>query len=160
MMERYRFQRFALHLGLALVIAVADVLLKTQVMNFLFSRETSFYPIIPGFNLNVVWNTGVSFGIFRDSHPELLLGITGGLVTGLGVWLYKTEKKLERWALSLIIGGALGNMRDRLLYGAVFDFLDLYVGKHHWPAFNLADSSIVVGVGLLLYSQIIQDKKA
>jgi signal peptidase II len=78
---------------------------------------------------------------------------------GLVVWLYRTDKGCERWALSLIIGGALGNIRDRVLYGAVFDFLDFYVGSYHWPAFNLADSCIVVGVLLLLYTQLVLKKR-
>jgi signal peptidase II len=116
-------------------------------------------PIFNGFNLNVVWNTGVSFGLFRALPPFVLLGITGGFVVGLLIWLYKNDQPCERWALSLIIGGAVGNIRDRILYGAVFDFLDFYVGPYHWPAFNLADSCIVVGVLLLIYSQIVSKKR-
>jgi signal peptidase II len=68
------------------------------------------------------------------------------------IWLYRTPKK-DRWTrlgLSLIIGGAIGNLIDRLQYGYVIDFLDLYVGTHHWPAFNVADSAICIGTGLLL----------
>jgi signal peptidase II len=157
-MRRQHIQRFGWHLGAALLIALADIGIKTAVMSFLSSHSTFFYPVFHGFNLNVVWNTGVSFGMFRGLPPIVLLVITGGVVTGLLIWLYKTDKPCERWALSLIIGGALGNIRDRILYGAVFDFLDFYVGSYHWPAFNLADSCIVVGVLLLVYSQIVPRK--
>ena len=158
-MHRHYVQRFGWHVGIALLIALADIWMKTEVMSFLFSRDTSFYPIFNGFNLNVVWNTGVSFGLFRALPPFVLLGITGGFVVGLLIWLYKNDQPCERWALSLIIGGAVGNIRDRILYGAVFDFLDFYVGPYHWPAFNLADSCIVVGVLLLIYSQIVSKKR-
>jgi signal peptidase II len=158
-MHRQHVQRFGWHVGIALLIALGDIWLKTEVMSFLFSRDTSFYPIFNGFNLNVVWNTGVSFGLFQALPPFVLLGITGGFVVGLLIWLYKNDQPRERWALSLIIGGAVGNIRDRILYGAVFDFLDFYVGSYHWPAFNLADSCIVVGVLMLLYSQIVSKKK-
>ncbi len=68
-MHRQHVQRFGWHLGAALLIALADIWLKTEVMSFLFSRETSFYPLFNGFNLNVVWNTGVSFGLFRLVPP-------------------------------------------------------------------------------------------
>jgi signal peptidase II len=158
-MHRQHVQRFGWHVGVALLIALGDIWLKTAVMSFLFSRDTSFYPIFNGFNLNVVWNTGVSFGLFQALPPFVLLGITGGFVVGLLIWLYKNDQPRERWALSLIIGGAVGNIRDRILYGAVFDFLDFYVGSYHWPAFNLADSCIVVGVLMLFYSQIVSKKK-
>jgi signal peptidase II len=158
-MHRQHVQQFGWHLGAALLIALADIWLKTEVMSFLFSRETSFYTLFNGFNLHIVWNTGVSFGLFRVAPPAVLLTITGGVVVGLVVWLYRTDKGCERWALSLIIGGALGNIRDRVLYGAVFDFLDFYVGSYHWPAFNLADSCIVVGVLLLLYTQLVPKKR-
>jgi signal peptidase II len=158
-MRRHHVQRFGWHVGIALLIALGDIWLKTEVMSFLFARDTSFYPIFNGFSLNVVWNTGVSFGLFRALPPFVLLGITGGFVVGLLIWLYKNDQPRERWALSLIIGGAVGNIRDRILYGAVFDFLDFYVGPYHWPAFNLADSCIVVGVLLLIYSQIVSKKR-
>jgi signal peptidase II len=157
-MIRHDLQRFGWHVGLALLIALADITMKTAVMSFLLSHEASFYPVFNGFNVHVVWNTGVSFGMLRGLPPVVLLTLTGGVVMGLLVWLYKTKKTSERWALSLIVGGALGNIRDRVLYGAVFDFLDFYVGSYHWPAFNLADSCIVVGVFVLLYSQIVPKK--
>lgn len=152
-------RRFKWHLGIALLVALADVAMKTKVMSFLGSQQTSLYPVFNGFNLSVVWNTGVSFGLFRIFPSFVLLAITGGFVVGLLIWLYKNDQPRERWALSLIIGGALGNIRDRVLYGAVYDFLDFYVGSYHWPAFNLADSCIVVGVLLLLYSQITPKKR-
>jgi len=155
MITRPDLQRFGCSMGAIFLIALADVTMKMLIMDFLLSHNTSFYPVFHGFNLNVVWNTGISFGLFPALPSFVLLMVTGGVVVGLLVWLYKTEQTSERWALCLIIGGALGNMRDRILYGAVYDFLDVYVGSYHWPAFNLADSCIVVGVFLLLYRQIV-----
>jgi signal peptidase II len=72
------------------------------------------------------------------------------VVTLLSVWLWRTRTRLSGAAIGLIIGGALGNIADRIRWGAVTDFLDFHVGQYHWPAFNVADVAIVSGVGLLL----------
>lgn len=110
--------------------------------------------ILPVFNLVLVHNTGVSFGLF-GLVPWWTLGLLGAVVVAiLAVWLWRTRSLLEGAALGLVIGGALGNVLDRVRHGAVTDFLDLHVGAYHWPAFNVADVAIVSGVGLLLLDNV------
>jgi signal peptidase II len=113
---------------------------------------TGFFSLVP------VWNRGVSFGILaaRDgSTAWLLSGLALVVAVGLVAWLSRVERALLALSLGLVIGGALGNVIDRGRFGAVFDFLDFHVASWHWPAFNLADSAITVGVGLLLLDGLL-----
>ena len=105
------------------------------------------------FNLVLVWNRGVSFGLFNSGAPMgvwILTGLAVAIVAFLLVWLWRAESRLATVSLGLIIGGAIGNVIDRLHYGAVMDFLDFYIGAYHWPAFNVADSAIAVGAVLFV----------
>lgn len=110
------------------------------------------------FNLVTVWNRGVSFGML-SSDAELgrwlLSGLALAIAIGLFFWLRKAGHWILATALGLIMGGAVGNVIDRVRFGAVFDFLDLHVAGYHWPAFNVADAAIVVGVGLILLDGLI-----
>ncbi len=109
--------------------------------------------LLPFFNLVLVQNRGVSFGLLATDHTLgrwLLILITASVTGGLVVWLMRARSRAQAPALGLVIGGALGNLVDRLRHGAVTDFLDLHARGYHWPAFNLADSAIVVGALLLL----------
>ncbi len=118
-------------------------------------------PVTPFFNLVLGFNPGVSFGLLGDlgpSGPVILSILTLAIVAFLVFWLWRTQDILETSALSLIIGGAAGNLIDRLRDGAVTDFLDFYVGQHHWPAFNLADVAISFGVGLILIGSFLSSK--
>lgn len=108
--------------------------------------------IAPFANFVMVWNRGVSFGMFASDDPSnrlALMAVAGLIVLGLGLWLARARDSWIAAALSLVIGGAVANMHDRLRFGAVADFLDLHVNGWHWPAFNLADSAIVIGAVLL-----------
>jgi signal peptidase II len=132
-----------------------------QLTKYLVARSISLYevvPVIPGFfNLTRVHNRGAIFGFLSNSHyPAARILLNLGAILALGVVVYyffKTpaELVLSRLSLSLIIGGAIGNIIDRLFRGYVIDFLDFYAGSFHWPFFNLADSCITVGVILLLF---------
>ena len=114
-------------------------------------------PIIDGlFNLTYVRNTGAAFGIFAGSaeifRRPFLIAVS---IVAIGVTLVMVQRLSEDnlWlltALSFILGGAIGNLIDRVVYGEVIDFLDCYWGNYHWPAFNLADSFITVGVVITL----------
>ena len=115
-------------------------------------------PIIDGlFNLTYVRNTGTTFGIFAGSaeifrRPFLIL--VSILASGFIVTLLRRLADGERGliaALTFILGGAIGNLIDRIVYGEVIDFLDVYWSNYHWPAFNLADSSITIGVAIALF---------
>ena len=111
--------------------------------------------VIPGFlNLTHVRNTGVAFGLFASEGGGngLLLTLLGlGALAAVGVyfWFTPTRDRLLLMALALVVGGAVGNLIDRMSSGAVTDFIDLYVGSHHWPSFNVADSAISIGIVLM-----------
>lgn len=117
-----------------------------------------FIPVFPSFNLVMGWNRGVSFGIFDTASPPnqwLLIGLALIIVAVLFVWLKRADSRLISVALGMIIGGALGNVMDRIHYGAVADFLDFYIGEFHWPAFNVADAGITIGVIILVLESIL-----
>ena len=109
------------------------------------------------FNIVLVWNRGISFGIFsNDSIVGVwILSLLALIIVGfLANWLRKAESKRVTIALGLIIGGAIGNVIDRAVHTAVLDFLDFYVGSFRWPAFNAADSFITVGAVLLILDSL------
>ena len=113
--------------------------------------------ITPFFNIVLAWNRGVSFGMFAGDSawgPWLLTGLAGVIVIALAVWLWRTPSRLSVAALGLIIGGAVGNVVDRLNHGAVVDFLDVHAAGWHWPAFNVADSAICVGAAILVLESL------
>lgn len=140
-----------------LVIAVlaADQLSKYAVEKF--SPADSFRVLIPGLlNLTHASNPGVAFGLLADSEQPwvpFLLILFSVSVIGLLTWLLVTGRAggwLGQCGIALILGGALGNVLDRVLHHSVTDFIDFHVGNHHWYTFNIADSGIVVGAGLVL----------
>lgn len=105
------------------------------------------------FNLVLAWNRGVSFSMFysyHDAMPWVLSAVALGIVAFLLNWLRKTARAFPAVCLGLVIGGAIGNVVDRVRFGAVVDFLDVHAGGWHWPAFNVADAGISVGVVLLV----------
>ncbi|MFN3225779.1 MAG: signal peptidase II [Hyphomicrobiales bacterium] len=108
--------------------------------------------VLPFLNLVRVLNDGVSFGMLGGIVPWWgLVVLATAIVAWLMIWLWRTPDRLTAAALGLIIGGALGNVIDRLRYQAVTDFLDFHFGTYHWPSFNLADAAIFCGVALLLW---------
>jgi signal peptidase II len=121
--------------------------------------------VIPGFfDLVHRHNTGVAFSMLADADSPWLrpLLITFALaVMSMLVWLLVTDRaggRRARAGLALILGGAAGNLIDRLLHGSVIDFLDFYVGQYHYPAFNVADSCIVIGAGLVILELLFEKK--
>lgn len=119
------------------------------------------HPVIPGFfNLTHVKNTGVAFGMFADSGREggaWMLAVLGVLVLGfvaLYFWRLPRDHKLLQTALALILGGAVGNLIDRIAAGEVTDFIDLYYGSYHWHTFNIADSAITIGICLIAWDTL------
>ncbi len=116
-------------------------------------------PVLPNFNMTMVWNHGVSFGLLQNMGIWPLVILAGIICMIMMRWLIKSTSKLEAISLGMIIGGAIGNVIDRFRFGAVADFFDVYVGTYHWPAFNIADSAISIGVVLLLVHGFFMDKK-
>lgn len=113
--------------------------------------------VTSNFNLVLGWNRGVSFGLFNHDSaygPYILTAVAIAIVIGLTVWLWKATTHWAGLALGLVIGGAIGNVIDRIQYGAVVDFLDFHAFGYHWPAFNVADSAICVGAVLLILESL------
>ena len=113
--------------------------------------------VTPFFNVVLVWNRGISFGMFSNESMAgvWILSFLALIIVGfLFNWLRKAESKRVAVSLGLIIGGALGNVIDRAVHSAVLDFLDFYIGSVRWPAFNAADSFITVGAILLIVDSL------
>lgn len=143
---------------LSTLVIVLDQVSKDMVLENLSRGE--IVPVIDGlFNLTLTYNPGIAFGLFADMDPRvrgILLSITIGLALCVVCFLLFREYRddsLAHLALGLIIGGAIGNIIDRVRFGSVVDFLDFYIGSYHWPAFNVADSAICVAVAFLLLRQ-------
>jgi signal peptidase II len=118
--------------------------------------------ILPFFNMVMVWNRGVSYGLFPAGSlaaTVLLIVLSLAAVVGLSWWLSKAERPSLGFGLGLVIGGALGNVIDRMLYGAVADFFHFYAFGHDWYVFNVADAAITVGVVVLLLDAFIGPEK-
>ena len=127
-----------------------------------FPTYFSLYNIFPFFDIILVWNDGVSFSMLssQSQFARWALVIFTSSIIGYIIYLLTKEKNpFNRFSFALIIAGAMGNIFDRIRYGAVIDFLDFYIGKYHWPAFNLADIFISVGVFLLIINNISFKKK-
>ena len=145
------------------VAAVVLVLDQATKMIFLYVFDTvtpSPISVIPGFfDLVEVKNRGVSFGLLAaggDLGRWLLSLFAIAVTVGLVIWLRRATTRLVAVALGLTIGGAIGNVIDRVSYGWVFDFLDFYVGSRHWPAFNMADTAISLGVAGLVLATLLE----
>lgn len=142
-------------LGLAVLIVILDQLTKYLSITYLQAQDT--VDIFPGLSLVLRYNTGAAFSFLADASGWqrwffIGLALLSGVI--IYVWLGKLSAK-DKWdglGLSLILGGALGNVIDRLLNGYVVDFILLYYQQWHWPAFNIADTAICIGVALLLPS--------
>lgn len=118
--------------------------------------------VLPIFNLRLSLNQGISFSLFTETftdRPVMLAGIGLAVTALLGVLLLRAASRLDAVALGLMIGGALGNILDRLRIGAVVDFIDFHVWGLHWPAFNLADSAIVIGAMTLVATTFIGKRR-
>ena len=148
-------------LWLSLLVVVLDQLSKYLVEAWLTPYQA--LALLPSLNFTLVYNTGAAFSFLADAGGWqrwffLVLSLVIGVV--LVVWLRRLRKgeTTTAVALSLILGGALGNAIDRALHGHVVDFIDVYYRGWHWPAFNIADSAICVGAGLLMLTSLRQDQ--
>ena len=149
--------RAPLRLGLAtaLLTLVLDQITKLWVLFGYRLAEQGRVPVLPFMDFVMVWNRGISYGLFQQDAligRVLLLAITVGAIVFLSLWLFRETSRLSAFGLGLILGGAIGNAIDRAVYGAVVDFVLLYAAGFEWYVFNIADAAIVVGVALLLYA--------
>lgn len=144
-----------LRLGLivALTVTISDQASKLYFYRYLVEDGRRAVEVLPFFNLVTVWNYGISFGLFNSDSGfggVIFIVLALAIVVGLLIWLRRVASARTGLALGLVIGGAVGNIIDRIHFGAVFDFVDFHAFGWHWPAFNLADSAITVGVAALL----------
>ena len=130
-------------------------------------RPADTYTVIPGFfDIVRAQNRGVAFGLFNESTFEwrttllVLVSVAAVVVVSAVIWKARRLDPLSLWGFALILGGAAGNLFDRILSGRVTDFLDFYIRDYHWPAFNVADSALVVGCGLLLLDMLRPQRQA
>lgn len=113
--------------------------------------------VLPFFNLVPVWNTGMSFGMLSGGGDLVKWGLTilALAVGALLPWIARSWDRLSRIGAILMASGALGNAIDRMIYGAVIDFIDLFAGQYHWPAFNVADMGVTIGAGMMILAPFI-----
>jgi signal peptidase II len=146
------------------VIAVLDYLSKAAVLRHFHETECgSHQEAVTSFlNLVLTCNAGISFGLFnRAGVNSLIFSVFAGLIiVVLLFWLARVRAIFLALAIGLIIGGAIGNVVDRLRFDAVIDFLDFHLGTWHWPAFNLADSAICLGVAAMLLDGMLLRRAA
>lgn len=140
-------------LSLAAVVLVLDQLVKWLILEVVNLPEVRNIPIIElgpvGFDLTMVWNRGVTFGLLagHEGWTQLALGALALVIAGLLIrWMARADSRLVALALGGVVGGAVGNVIDRLRFGAVVDFVDWHAWGWHWYVFNLADAAIVLGV--------------
>jgi signal peptidase II len=161
-MSMTKSKRFILWLMLAVLVIVLDQISKQVVLSHLTYGQgiqvTSFFDLV------LLYNPGAAFS-FLASHDGWQRWFFIGLAFVICSWLIVLVRKhqaetLQPLAFSLVIGGALGNVIDRFQIGAVVDFLYFHIGTHGWPAFNLADSAICLGVGLMILSQLREARAA
>jgi len=153
-----------IYFTILLVLLGLDQLSKFLVVSAMDLYEVR--PLIPGlFNLVYVTNKGAAFSMFASVDSPLrhyfFVAVNSAAFLGLTIaaWKMTSHHQLYRVSFAMIAAGAVGNLIDRLRFGAVVDFLDFYVGTYHWPAFNVADSAICVGVAILFVLNIIELKK-
>ena len=152
------------HLGwlTALAVFVLDRLSKWWIVEVYDLPERGSVAVLPFFSLTMVWNQGISLGLFQadsDLGRWLLIGVTGAISLALAVWLARVETRLLAVAIGLVLGGAVGNIIDRLIYPGVADFFHFHAFGASFYVFNVADSAISIGVVLLLWDSLRSSPK-
>jgi signal peptidase II len=147
----------------AAVVLIADQASKYWILNGLDLPALGSVAVLPVLNLTMVWNHGVTFGMFNGlgrAGPVLLTTVAIAVVLMLGFWMRSTQRMRVELALGAIAGGAVGNVIDRLRFGAVIDFIHAHAFGWSWYVFNVADAAIVCGVGVLLLDSLLDRKRA
>ena len=168
-------KKFFKYMLIILAIILLDQFTKGVLINLITGRVPVFAPaweLIPVpylmahvtdfFNVVFTWNPGTSFSLFRalgESAPIIIIVLTAFVIGFIAYYMFRRAQIYERLPLAFIIGGALGNLIDRVRFGAVVDFLDFHIGGAHWPAFNVADIFICVGVGLYVLNWILARRR-
>ncbi|RJQ15032.1 MAG: signal peptidase II [Nitrospiraceae bacterium] len=135
-------------------ISLAVVFFDYITKRLIVSNVTPFehIDVLPFLRIVHVENKGAAFGIMSNLDNRFFIAISIIAITTILIYAYKAAKGTEIYALSLILGGATGNLIDRFISGKVIDFIDFYIGKWHWPSFNVADSALTVGIAIFIWS--------
>lgn len=157
-------RHFRLGMLCALIAFVFDQLSKIWLVDHLkLEQVQGGIDVLPIFKLVMVWNYGISFGMFSDANDAarrwVLIAVAVAITTVMVLWLYKARHSMLSLGLGLVIGGAIGNVVDRMRWGAVADFFYFHYESWYWPAFNIADSAIFIGVVLLCWDSIVNPEK-
>lgn len=146
-------------LWLAGVVIVLDQITKQLVVRNLDLFDS--IAVLPILNITLMHNTGAAFSILSGAPPAFFVLLSLAVSIGILIWLRRNPQgqRLTAASLSLILGGALGNAIDRVVYGYVIDFIDFHVGQWHWPAFNVADTAICIGAGLLIIDALLFNRE-
>ncbi len=158
--RRRRLTRFFSWVAVAVGVALSDQLTKIWVEASLAYHQS--VPITPFLNLTLTYNTGAAFSLLGDAggwQRWLFIGLAVVVGVVLLVWLYRDceNRILLPFALTSVLGGAVGNLWDRVLRGAVVDFIDVHYRSLHWPAFNVADAAICLGAALLIWLSFTEE---
>lgn len=146
------WRQYLLHIVIISVVFIADFVSKLII--YKIPIESYHYTINQFFNIVMVKNHGITFGMLNALKMPYLINIISILILIYIVTLYKKSSKYEQSALSMIIGGALGNIIDRIINGSVLDFIDIHYKQYHWYVFNVADIAVCIGVGLLILLEL------
>ncbi|MEW6571089.1 MAG: signal peptidase II [Nitrospirota bacterium] len=141
-------------------LIVSSVIVLDQITKYLVNRyidASDSVEIFPFLHIVNVRNTGAAFGILKDLNSGFFILVSAGAILFISYLLIKNAYNYV--GLSLLLGGALGNLIDRMLYGKVVDFIDFSLGEFHWPAFNVADSSLTIGIAVVFLNLILRSKK-
>ena len=142
----------------ALIVATSVIVLD-QITKYLVSTSLSpmdSIEIFPFLHIVNIRNTGAAFGTFRNLSSEVFIGVSVVAVIFI-IWLL-VRSTYSQFGLSLLLGGAIGNFIDRIRFGKVVDFIDVSVGNYHWPAFNVADSCLTIGIAIILVLPLIKKR--
>ncbi len=140
---------------ITLLTVAADQITKALILEYIRYYET--IRLLPFFQIVNVKNTGAAFGLFRSLGNTFFIILS--IIAIIFIIYLLLRDDADPLPLSLILGGAIGNLIDRIWLGYVVDFLDFHIGEHHWPAFNLADSALTVGIGLLFLRMLLSGQK-
>lgn len=143
------------YLLITLVVFLFDQITKSLVRNFIDPSEV--IRILPFIHLVSVRNEGAAFGMFRSFGNDTFIVISLAAIALIVFLFFKSRE--DKLSLSLILAGALGNVTDRILYGSVTDFVDVFVGRFHWPAFNVADSVLTFGIIWMLIRTVVDGRR-
>jgi signal peptidase II len=145
-------KRFKEAFLISIIVVALDQITKYLAINYINPYDS--IKILPFLHLVLVTNKGAAFGMFK--HIGSSFFIAASVIAIIFVIYLLIRGKEDHLGLSLILGGAIGNLIDRILYGSVVDFIDLSIGKFHWPAFNIADSALSVGVTIILLNNLLK----